>query len=131
MKVSRAITLFSSPLVFLTAAAPLNTTSESLIGRAVQHGRATFYVPGLGACGMVNNPGDFVVAISSYWGWDRYPGEHCFQQIHVSAKGKVLALTVVNECPTCGQNDIDLSPAAFRQWASTDAGVFEVDWWFA
>ena len=121
MKFLHVITVLSSSLVSLTAAAPSDTTSNSLLGRAVQSGRATYYQVGQGACGIYNNPGDSVVAISSFWGWDRYPGEHCFKKIRVTAVdyGTVRDFLVVSECPTCGQNDIGKSSLSRRYMIAT------------
>lgn len=45
---------------------------------------------------------------------------------------KVAYGTVVDTCPGCtGDRAIDLSPALFQQFASTDDGVFNVCWAFA
>ncbi|KAK0457326.1 RlpA-like double-psi beta-barrel-protein domain-containing protein-containing protein [Desarmillaria tabescens] len=92
-------------------------------------GPATFYDPNglIGACGNPLQNSDLIVAlsISQYAG-----GAHCGTQISVSYAGNSVSATVADECPTCAGDGIDLSPAAFQQLASLDAGEIQVTWDF-
>ncbi|CAL1698873.1 unnamed protein product [Somion occarium] len=103
--------------------------ASAYIGSAVAFtGDATFFDPGLGACGAINNANDFIVALSpsEYAG-----GAHCFQRIFVTYQGRSVDATVVDLCPGCGPGSIDLSPAAFSQLASLDVGrIHGVNWNF-
>lgn len=45
-------------------------------------------------------------------------------------QGRSTIVQVVNQCPTCGAGDIELSPAAFQQLAPLDAGRIPVGWDF-
>ncbi|KZT20523.1 hypothetical protein NEOLEDRAFT_1122554, partial [Neolentinus lepideus HHB14362 ss-1] len=86
---------------------------------------ATYFYPGQGACGAVSKSSDLIVALSTaqYNG-----GSHCYQHIGVHYNGQFVDATVVDECPGCGPNDIDLSPAAFQRLASLDQGRIQVTW---
>ena len=43
-------------------------------------------------------------------------------------QGKTSQVTVVDRCPGCGVNDIDLSPAAFSDLANEGLGRISVSW---
>ena len=45
-------------------------------------------------------------------------------------QGKFVDATVVDLCPGCASGSIDLSPGAFQQLASLDAGRIQVTWDF-
>jgi hypothetical protein len=45
----------------------------------------------------------------------------CGQTATVSWKGKSVKVKVVDECPVCGYDHIDLSPSAFEQLAEKSA----------
>ncbi|KDR78242.1 hypothetical protein GALMADRAFT_209653 [Galerina marginata CBS 339.88] len=90
-------------------------------------GDATFFAPGLGACGQHNNDNDLIVALSA----PKYGnGSNCGKRIKVNYKGKSVTVKVVDKCPGCASNDIDLSPAAFSRLANQDLGRIKVDWNF-
>ncbi|KAF8181052.1 RlpA-like double-psi beta-barrel-protein domain-containing protein-containing protein [Pholiota molesta] len=90
-------------------------------------GDATWYNTGLGSCGVTNSDSDFVVALSTA---DAANGQHCGQQIQVQYQGRTVQATVEDTCPGCSQGSIDLTPAAFQQLASLDAGRIQVTWNF-
>jgi hypothetical protein len=87
----------------------------------------TWYDVGLGACGWTNKPSDFVVAINSaQYG----SGQHCGRRIEIRAYGKSAIAQVVDECPSCSPNGLDLSKSLFAHFAPTDKGVFDASWSF-
>jgi len=96
-------------------------------------GRMTFYDVGLGACGGTNYAAQFVVALNSaqFGGYAVYPGPNCFKNIVIEYNGKQVGAQIVDECPTCGFGDLDLSRGLFSQFASEGDGVFYATWWFA
>ncbi|RDX44876.1 hypothetical protein OH76DRAFT_1421115 [Lentinus brumalis] len=90
-------------------------------------GDATWYTPngGLGACGAPSQNSDLVVALSA----DQYAGgSNCWRHIGIHYQGRFVDATVVDLCPGCASGSIDLSPGAFQQLASLDAGRIQVTW---
>ncbi|CAE6420318.1 unnamed protein product [Rhizoctonia solani] len=90
-------------------------------------GKATWFNTGLGACGKVTNDNQLIVAL----GPGPYNnGKMCGKTITVknAKSGKSTTAKVVDLCPSCGPNNIDLSPAAFKKLGSLSAGVLSVTW---
>jgi expansin (peptidoglycan-binding protein) len=58
----------------------------------------------------------------------RATGERTLKLLHVSDKGKSVTVKVVDKCPGCKTDDIDLSPAAFQRLAPLPAGRIQVTW---
>ncbi|CEL59831.1 hypothetical protein RSOLAG1IB_03765 [Rhizoctonia solani AG-1 IB] len=110
-----------------------------LVSRATSHkgGWATYYdtEEGRGACGRYNHNQEHVVAIGKPL-WDSTQGRGgastlCGRTATVKWKGKSVRVRVVDECPVCGYNDIDLSPAAFQRLANKDVGKLDgIAWKF-
>ncbi|OAV89417.1 hypothetical protein PTTG_06113 [Puccinia triticina 1-1 BBBD Race 1] len=88
-------------------------------------GRATFYDPGLGACGQTNGPGDFIVALNQA---QYTANKWCNKKIKIFFGGKSTEATIVDECPGCPENGLDMSPSLFEFFASKDVGVFYMSW---
>ncbi|TFK82180.1 hypothetical protein K466DRAFT_603890 [Polyporus arcularius HHB13444] len=93
------------------------------------YGDATYYYPngGYGACGAPLQNTDFIVALSA----DQYAGgANCWRHIGVNYQGQWVDATIGDLCPGCSSGSIDLSPSAFQQLASLDAGRIQVSWDF-
>ncbi|KAG9104852.1 hypothetical protein FRC06_008082 [Ceratobasidium sp. 370] len=71
---------------------------------------------GRGACGWNNNNSEHVVAIGGV------TKSTCGKTATVTYKHKTVRVKVVDECPVCGPNNIDLSPSAFEQLAPKSEG---------
>ncbi|KAH9476828.1 EG45-like domain containing protein [Psilocybe cubensis] len=99
----------------------------AISGAAAFDGDATFFFPGLGACGLVNSDSDFIVALSTT---QFQSGAKCGTVIPDEVNGQTVMAQVVDLCPGCAANDVDLSPAAFSGLASTDLGRIQVSWDF-
>ncbi|KAF8600230.1 barwin-like endoglucanase [Ceratobasidium sp. AG-I] len=105
-------------------------------GNGARHGWATYYSPseGRGACGWNNKDSEHVVAISkSLWDETSHGGtsSECGKTAAVTWHGKTVNVRVVDLCPVCGHDDIDLSPSAFEKLADKDVGKLEgVSWKF-
>ncbi|KDQ11359.1 hypothetical protein BOTBODRAFT_459203 [Botryobasidium botryosum FD-172 SS1] len=120
-KITVASLLFASSLFAFAAAAPAE--------RSLKTGDATYYNPGLGACGKSNTGADQVVAVSQQL-FDTYPGHTsnpnanpiCGRRVKVNYGGKSVVVTVEDRCPACAFNDLDLSPSAFQALAPLAAG---------
>ncbi|KAI0071194.1 hypothetical protein K474DRAFT_1669265 [Panus rudis PR-1116 ss-1] len=99
-------------------------------------GRATFFTPSVGACGHTNTEDDFIVAIASNvfqkaLGGEKNPNNNpiCNKKLTAKFKGKSVSVTIVDECPGCGTDGLDLSPAAFKKLADLSVGVLEGTTW--
>ncbi|KAL1741307.1 RlpA-like double-psi beta-barrel-protein domain-containing protein-containing protein [Schizophyllum fasciatum] len=92
------------------------------------NGAATWYYTetgNAGACGAYSKNTDPVVALPpSQWA----NGAHCWQHIGIWYGNRWVDATVVDLCPSCEGNHIDLSPGAFNQLASPDTGLIQVYW---
>lgn len=95
-------------------------------------GHATFYSvnnSGKPSCGGNADNNDMVVALSGH----RMPhghGKPCGEKIKVKGpKGSVI-VKVVDTCPECDKNDIDLSPKAFKKIGKKSDGRIKVEWSF-
>ncbi|BGP12450.1 hypothetical protein JCM10213_006984 [Rhodosporidiobolus nylandii] len=94
-------------------------------------GQGTFYyqngVPG--ACGSVSSDGAYIVALQTKMYAN---GAHCGKTINIKVGSKTIQAKVMDACPTCGSAEsIDLSVGAFKELASLDQGVVNLQWSFA
>ncbi|KAB5594451.1 putative effector protein [Ceratobasidium theobromae] len=94
-------------------------------------GRATWYIPGLGNCGGYSKYSDMIVALptSVYAG-----GKYCGKRIKITntKNGKTTYAKIVDSCPGCGGNDLDVAPKVFTAISkSLDDGVATINWDFA
>jgi hypothetical protein len=96
----------------------------------VQTGQGTFYDTGLGACGIVNNDGDYIAA-ASHLLFDNYPGYNhvnpntnpiCGRRVTVHYQGHTINVAITDRCEACQVTDLDFSPTAFSQLADFGAG---------
>lgn len=95
-------------------------------------GQATFYYPdgGDGACGSSIQNIQYALALSS----DIYNGgQYCYDYVTITNTdtGTTQTAQVLDECPGCGEYDIDLTIGLFEALGGTvDEGVFPVEWSF-
>ncbi|XXG99453.1 hypothetical protein Hte_005792 [Hypoxylon texense] len=88
-------------------------------------GDMTYYTPGLGACGETNTESDAVVAMSpAQYG-------HCGKTIKIHYNGKTGSAKIVDKCPGCGGDGIDVSPKVFKEFADLSVGRVAVTWEYA
>ncbi|EUC54541.1 rare lipoprotein A-like double-psi beta-barrel protein [Rhizoctonia solani AG-3 Rhs1AP] len=127
-------------------AAPVDTTpagTNQLAARApydVHNGWASYYNPsvGTGACGWNNRDDEWVAAIGTALfqemmvdGNPNHSQACAGKTANVSWNGKTIKVGIVDRCYACGYNDIDLSPAAFQQFAGLGVGKLQgVSWKF-
>jgi hypothetical protein len=104
-----------------------------------QVGVATYYNDaGFGACGtQINAATEMLVAVSYQWFTTANPNADPLCSgisVQVTYNGKTITVPVKDKCPSCDATHIDLSQAAFGQFASTDPnttpGVLNVTWQF-
>ncbi|GAA5862270.1 hypothetical protein JCM3774_004843 [Rhodotorula dairenensis] len=104
------------------------TSSKHLMKRDY-NGRATFFDPGLGACGGYSSAGDFMVAMNqAQYGDLGAVSSWCFQTITISYGGKTAQAKVMDACPGCPYGGLDMSPSLFNYFSNPDAGVIYVSW---
>ena len=74
---------------------------------------------------------DFIVAIASQ---EYDGGAHCGKQVEIkdSQTGNVATATVVDQCMSCSDGQLDLTPDLWKSLhgSNTDAGVFDISWKF-
>ncbi|TDL26490.1 hypothetical protein BD410DRAFT_836373 [Rickenella mellea] len=104
-----------------------NGTIDNREADVTHAGQATWFNVGLGACGQVDVDSSHIVAISSLR-WAN--GGNCEQWIQITANGQSHFGQTRDECPSCGIDDLDLSPALFGEFEPLSVGVFEMTWHF-
>ncbi|KAJ7081214.1 Non-catalytic module family EXPN protein [Mycena belliarum] len=101
--------------------------SSIAVVRAATSGQATWYQPngGEGACGRAIQNGDLALALTTanYAG-----GENCGRRVKVQYNGKSIDAVVMDECPGCQTNGLDLTEGTFQRLSGLDAGVIQVTW---
>ncbi|KAL1717337.1 Non-catalytic module family EXPN protein [Schizophyllum commune] len=105
--------------------------------KRVSNARMTYYEVGLGACGIVNVPSDFIVAVSADE-WDAglthgYPSDVCFKPITIEYNGVTAQATVTDRCENCPSfSGIDLSYDLFKVFAPNpeETGIIYANWWY-
>ncbi|KAK4220540.1 RlpA-like double-psi beta-barrel-protein domain-containing protein-containing protein [Podospora fimiseda] len=126
-------------LALLSSAAPASTEAQSVEARSGEivaraTGDLTWYNTGLGACGFWNNDNELVAALNAPTFDPKTPGGNpnkntlCNKKIRVTYQGKSVDVKVVDRCPGCNANALDLSPAAFKKLASLDKGRIVGTW---
>ncbi|WP_051790483.1 RlpA-like double-psi beta-barrel domain-containing protein [Streptomyces sp. NRRL S-1022] len=116
----------------VAAAVPASASDVSV--NYVHYGDGTWYNTGQGACGWTSNDSQLVVAVSPRWyGSQPNPNNSpaCGKQLKVRGPRGVVYVTIVDKCPTCKDEDLDLSPAAFGQIADLGAGRVPIRWVWA
>ncbi|POS72737.1 hypothetical protein DHEL01_v208871 [Diaporthe helianthi] len=132
-------TILLTLLTALTTAAPLEPQADNnppspsavLLERRSQTGKMTHYTPGQGSCGRTHTENDLVVAISQgMYGTHPNPNASpmCAKSASIKCGGKTINAAIVDKCMSCGNADIDVSPAVFKQCASLGAGFITVTW---
>ncbi|KAK0197784.1 RlpA-like double-psi beta-barrel-protein domain-containing protein-containing protein [Armillaria mellea] len=128
-----------------TASSPTGTISvEPLDGEHT--GDGTFYVPGLGACGLTNTDADPIAAVSHLL-FDYFPGSTtsnpntnpiCGKKLvahyidpQTQQKTSTPQITIVDRCADCDIRwSVDFSPSAFSTLACQALGRINITWSF-
>ncbi|KAL1748125.1 Non-catalytic module family EXPN protein [Schizophyllum fasciatum] len=105
--------------------------------KRASNARMTYYEVGLGACGIVNVPSDFIVAVSADE-WDAglthgYPSDVCFKSITIEYNGVTAQAQVTDRCESCPPfSGIDLSYDLFKVFAPNpeETGMIYANWWY-
>jgi len=132
--ISATLSLTASSLAALPSKV-ISTLDKATGGLLPNVGEATFYATGLGSCGMTNTDSDLIAAIS-YVRMDAVNSGNtnnnplCGKQVKATYNGgPPVVITIVDRCPACGPDDLDLSPEAFKQLgAHPDDGRVKFSW---
>ncbi|TCD70225.1 hypothetical protein EIP91_004406 [Steccherinum ochraceum] len=125
------LAIFFAALLAFCRASPI--PGDAILQKRAYTGKATFYSVGLGACGQQNVDTDPVVSIPIGLFGNAYPSPDCNKRVTITntANGRVAHGTVLDECPTCGPSDLDLSKLLFLQLADNlGEGLVPVTWSF-
>ncbi|KAI2619750.1 RlpA-like double-psi beta-barrel-protein domain-containing protein-containing protein [Hypomontagnella submonticulosa] len=100
------------------------------LGYAVAfNGDITYYEPGLGSCGETNSDSERVVALSpAQFAAD--PAA-CGKTIQISLDGHTTTAKVVDKCPSCSAESIDVSSTVFQDLAPLTVGRTQIEWDYA
>ncbi|GAN10515.1 barwin-like endoglucanase [Mucor ambiguus] len=123
---------FSTVLFMFAAAACLMTAQaapaiSNLQARSSRYGDATYYAVGLGSCGETNYDDEMVAALSSsLMGGSN--SDLCGKYITVESDSGSVTVRVVDSCPACSEDDIDISAAAFEELGNLSSGRIPITW---
>ncbi|KAK1085327.1 hypothetical protein LTR33_002171 [Friedmanniomyces endolithicus] len=118
--------------VSATLAAPTAPTSldQRAVARRSLSGQATFYGGNVhgGTCSFSTYtlPSGLYGTALSDSNWD--DAGNCGGCVAVTYGGKTVTAMIVDECPGCGTNHLDLFPTTFSALASPSAGIIDVTW---
>ncbi|KAF9215794.1 hypothetical protein BGZ59_000310 [Podila verticillata] len=99
-------------------------------------GRGTWFSDTHGSCGENFSQNDMIAALNEHDMGAQYgSGSKCGQKIRVSTKeypGKSVVVRIVDTCPYryCDTGAVDLSQAAFQEFAQLGKGVLDLEWHF-
>ncbi|SCV68963.1 BQ2448_1983 [Microbotryum intermedium] len=130
-----------SPLQSRDGSGNLTTSTDTELHshakRASFSGRASFFAPGLGACGTISKASDYMVALNqAQYGDLGAVSSWCFQTItitygasYASSRVRSLITDFVRKLRSgCPYGALDLSPSLFSYFANPSVGVFYMSW---
>ncbi|KAJ3792588.1 RlpA-like double-psi beta-barrel-protein domain-containing protein-containing protein [Lentinula aff. detonsa] len=129
--------MFNKSLLFIALSFIALIQAIPLLRRTVYTGDGTYYTPGLGACGLVNDATQMVAAIG-YEAFDSFPGATanpnlnpiCGKKVTASYGGHSVTVEIVDRCTGCaGEFDLDFSLSAFSVLANPAVGRLEGVTW--
>ncbi|KAI9678120.1 MAG: hypothetical protein M1817_006064 [Caeruleum heppii] len=97
-------------------------------------GDLTTYAVGLGSCGTTNSGGEDVVALAAPMmkavdNGNPNNNPYCGKSIMISYNGKQRAAKIVDTCPGCGAQGLDLSDSLYNFFVF-DGRAKGATWWF-
>jgi expansin (peptidoglycan-binding protein) len=129
-----------TPATSTPASSPLNASLvEDASSGSFTGGVATYFYQGgnPGACGQYNSDSAMICAMDQSRFGTGGPGSSlCNKQVKITNlnNGNTLTVTIVDDCPTCqNENSIDLSVAAFQSLTNNNLGEgeFPIAWSYA
>nr|OQO26452.1 hypothetical protein B0A51_06833 [Rachicladosporium sp. CCFEE 5018] len=129
LKTFFATLALASSLAFAAVTPEMSLDSRSLARRSLS-GQATYYggnVQG-GTCSFSTYtlPSGLQGTALSDANWDT--AANCGGCVQVNYGGKSVTAMIVDECPGCGTNHLDLFPSAFTSLAPASKGIIDITW---
>ncbi|KAF8872353.1 hypothetical protein BD779DRAFT_1477617 [Infundibulicybe gibba] len=122
------LTVVSSALC--GAGTPIASESAALVKR-FDNAQLTFYSgEGVGACGDLINSNEFAVALNTQQYGASSQSSLCGQSISITANGKTATARILDECFSCPNDGLDLTPGLFSFFAPLSAGFLIGSWNF-
>ncbi|KAI8064478.1 RlpA-like double-psi beta-barrel-protein domain-containing protein-containing protein [Gongronella butleri] len=95
----------------------------------------TYYATGMGSCGESDNDDELVVALNKEQmdnGANPNLNPECEKKVSITGEGgKSVLARIVDTCPNCKQNDLDMSPKVFERVCGDLAiGLCKIKWKF-
>lgn len=117
--------IFSTVLSLATLA--LTVTAAPLEKRSQYYGRGTFYDVGQGNCGGWSTPNQYVVALNTaQYGSTSQVSQYCGRTVTITYNGVTEQATVVDSCPTCPNQALDMSTSLFSALTGGDMDLGEI-----
>ncbi|KAJ0420946.1 RlpA-like double-psi beta-barrel-protein domain-containing protein-containing protein [Aspergillus carlsbadensis] len=97
-------------------------------------GDLTYYDPGLGSCGITSTSSEKICAIShvlfdaTMISANPNTNPICGNKLRIRRGGKTVDVTVVDRCPGCNTNDLDVSSTVFEELGDLAEGRVLIDW---
>lgn len=112
----------------VTAKEPNLQTQNCTDASVIHRGYATYYTwaDGGGNCMFDPTPNDLMVGAMNHI--DYAGSAVCGSSVIMSGPRGEVAVRIVDQCPECGQGDIDLSLQAFSRIADTTLGRVPISW---
>ncbi len=111
---------------------PLILREEPINTNPVHEGIATYYyATGAGACSFDPNPDDLMVAamnVDDYYNSTYGQAAYCGAYVNVIGRKGSVVVRIVDLCPGCAADDLDLSQEAFAQVDNLSAGRVPITW---
>ncbi|KAL2810095.1 RlpA-like double-psi beta-barrel-protein domain-containing protein-containing protein [Aspergillus granulosus] len=97
-------------------------------------GDLTYYDPGLGSCGIMSTASEKICAVShvvfdaALNSTNPNTNPLCGLKLRIRRGEMTVDVAVVDRCPGCNTNDLDVSPAVFEELGDLAEGRVLVDW---
>ncbi|KAL3446196.1 RlpA-like double-psi beta-barrel-protein domain-containing protein-containing protein [Aspergillus insuetus] len=97
-------------------------------------GDLTYYDPGLGSCGITSTASEKICAVShvlfdaTMTSANPNTNPICGKKLRIRRGDRTVDVAVVDRCPGCNTNDLDVSSAVFEELGDLAEGRVLIDW---
>lgn len=136
MKIVSVSAFTTLALFTFASAAPIDPIDALKKRGSTYTGTATWYEPASdggseGACGGVHidNNSPYVALNHAQYGNMNKNSTWCGKKIKITGSAGSTTATIMDACPGCGENDLDLTPVLFKKVVgSMSKGVGTITW---